>query len=217
MIIGLVGLIGSGKSTAANRLIKFHNFKEVSFASSLKDVVSIMFDWPRHMLEGNTMESRAWRDQIDEFWTRELGWDEAFTPRKALQYFGTNVIRNNLHQDFWVLRLKKSLMGIQGNIVVSDCRFSNEIKMIKDMGGEVWQIQRGDLPVWFDEARIFLKSKPNLSLDQIKALENKYGAHSSEWMWVSAEVDRKIYNNDLDEFLRVIDDLVSVNQKTTAS
>ena len=37
MLIGLVGLIGSGKDTVAERLVSHHGFKRDSFAQSLKD------------------------------------------------------------------------------------------------------------------------------------------------------------------------------------
>ncbi len=208
IIIGLVGLIGSGKSTAAGRLINFHNFKEVSFASVLKDVVSVMFGWPRHLLEGDTVESRVWRDQPDEFWTRELGWKDGFTPRKALQYFGTDVVRNHFHHDFWVLRLKKSIVNIQGHVVVSDCRFPNEIKMIKDFGGEIWQIQRGEIPYWFSELHEFLQVNQTPSIDQIKMLESKLGLHASEWLWAGTTPNRVIKNNKLETFLHEIDNVV---------
>ena len=36
MLIGIVGLIGSGKDTVAERLVKKHGFVKDSFAKSLK-------------------------------------------------------------------------------------------------------------------------------------------------------------------------------------
>ena len=47
MIVGVTGLIGSGKDTIANYLTTFHGFKKVSFAGSLKDAVSAVFNWER--------------------------------------------------------------------------------------------------------------------------------------------------------------------------
>ena len=54
MLIGLVGLIGSGKDTVAERLVMNHNFRKDSFARSLKDAVSVIFGWDRQLLEGVT-------------------------------------------------------------------------------------------------------------------------------------------------------------------
>ena len=66
MLIGIVGLIGSGKDTVAERLVAQHGYRRDSFAKSLKDAVSSMFNWDRESLEGKTDESRQWREQPDE-------------------------------------------------------------------------------------------------------------------------------------------------------
>jgi dephospho-CoA kinase len=47
MLIGLVGLIGSGKDTVADFLVKYHEFQRDSFAKSLKDAVRAIFGWDR--------------------------------------------------------------------------------------------------------------------------------------------------------------------------
>ena len=46
MIIGLCGAQGSGKDTVANILIAEYGFIKLTFASTLKDVVAILFSWP---------------------------------------------------------------------------------------------------------------------------------------------------------------------------
>ena len=51
MILGVTGLIGSGKDTIADYLVTEHGFKRVSFAASLKDAVAAVFGWDREMLE----------------------------------------------------------------------------------------------------------------------------------------------------------------------
>ncbi|MCE5294538.1 MAG: hypothetical protein LLF94_08005, partial [Chlamydiales bacterium] len=72
-IIGLVGLIGSGKDTVARRLVSKHGYAQLSWASVLKDVTAILFGWDRNMLEGATVESRAEREKIDVWWSEQLG------------------------------------------------------------------------------------------------------------------------------------------------
>ena len=59
MIIGICGLMGSGKDTIADHLIQEHQFKKISFADKLKESVATMFDWDRTMLDGQTDESEG--------------------------------------------------------------------------------------------------------------------------------------------------------------
>ncbi len=42
-----------------------------------------MFNWDREMLEGNTKESREWREKPDAFWSKQM--DKEITPRWVLQ------------------------------------------------------------------------------------------------------------------------------------
>jgi len=57
-IIGLLGLIGSGKDTVSNILVNDYGFHQVAFADSLKEAVSIIFGWPLKMLDGKTKANR---------------------------------------------------------------------------------------------------------------------------------------------------------------
>ena len=94
MIIGICGFKSSGKDTIADYLIQNYGFKRLSFASALKDIISIMFDWPRDKLEGLTKEDREWREQIDPWWSKTLN-IQLLSPRYVMQYFGTDLLRNN--------------------------------------------------------------------------------------------------------------------------
>jgi hypothetical protein len=148
MIIGICGLIGSGKDTIADYLVEQHNFQKMSFADKLKDAVAQMFEWDRQLLDGKTDESRAWREQPDAYWSKELG--KSVTPRYALQMFGTECMRNGFYDGIWVSLAKKKIMdNPQINWVIPDVRFVNEADMIKTVGGLVWWVKRGTLPLWF--------------------------------------------------------------------
>ena len=110
-IIGVCGLIGGGKGTVADILVKDHGFEKVSFADSLKDMIAAVFGWPRHLLEGDTAESREWREQRDDWWAERLNlpW---LTPRWVLQFWGTDVCRENFHEDIWIASLENKLRKV---------------------------------------------------------------------------------------------------------
>ena len=148
MIIGLCGLIGSGKGTVADILVDEHNFEKISFADKLKDAVSVLFDWDRAMLEGETSESRVWREQEDSFWTKETG--RKITPRLVLQEFGTDCMRNGFFDGVWVSFVRKKIIeNPEQNFCIPDVRFTNEAEIIKGMGGKIWCVKRGPDPLWF--------------------------------------------------------------------
>ena len=193
-IIGIVGFIGSGKDTVADYLVNFHRFKRESFANSLKDAVSQVFGWPRELLEGRTKESRDWRETRDDWWTNRLKKD--ITPRYVLQYWGTEVIRKGFHDDMWVASLEHRLLNTKNDIVITDCRFPNEIKAIRAAGGQVVRIKRGTEPEWFDAAKSMNKGPSrNMSWALSKQKIEQLGVHASETAWVGQKFD-VLLNND---------------------
>ena len=188
-IIGIVGFIGSGKDTVAQCLVNNYNFKQVSFADPLKDAVSSIFHWPREFLEGDTKESRNWREQEDTWWSTRLG-IPGFSPRMALQQWGTEVARRGFHDDIWIASLEYSILGeIHGKFVMSDCRFQNEINMIEKLGGFTIRVSKGQDPEW-----------TLIQYDDIKDLR-KYmtlyypEVHASEYEWTLHPHKYHIENN----------------------
>jgi hypothetical protein len=188
-IIGICGFIGSGKDTAADYLVNFHEFRRDSFAATLKDAVAAVFGWDRELLEGRTKSAREWREQVDPWWSERLNMPE-LTPRLALQLWGTEVCRRAFHDDIWIASLEARLRNSRDNIVISDCRFPNEIKAIKQAGGKVIWVQRGELPSWH-----IMAAKANhgdmFAKEKLKSL----GIHASETAWVGTEFDYIIDNN----------------------
>ena len=152
MIVGFVGLIGSGKDTAASILVEKRGFQKIAFADPLKDLVSTVFKWDRDLLAGVTQESRVWREQKDDYWSEKFGYD--ITPRYMLQYIGTEVMRKNLNDKIWIL---SAIATIEKNpnidYVLTDVRFVNEIEALRDIGAKVVRIKRGDEPEWFETAK----------------------------------------------------------------
>ena len=197
MLIGVVGLIGSGKGTVSDRLEQKHNFRKDSFARSLKDAVSAMFNWDREMLEGKTEQSRAWREKPDVFWSKRFGKD--VTPRWVLQYFGTEVMRQGMHDSIWIDSCMARYDGKP--TVIADTRFENEIKIIREMGGSILLVKRGQDPDWFT--------------DYVEGNVVPKNIHLSEYAWAKSEYDNLITNDGtLEELHSKIDDLVISNKIT---
>ena len=191
MIIGICGFIGSGKDTIADYLVNFHEFRRESFATTLKDAVSAVFGWDRTMLEGRTKEAREWREQLDLWWSERLDMP-TLTPRWVLQYWGTEVCRKAFHNDIWIASLENKLRNSKDNIVISDCRFPNEIQSIRNAGGKIIWVQRGPLPDWYDAALQANKGF-NWAIQELKTLK----IHASETSWVGTEFDAVVDNNGL--------------------
>jgi hypothetical protein len=92
-LIILGGRKGSGKSTCGAILEKKLGYKQVSFASKLKEVVAKVYNLDRTKLEGLTEEDRKWRE----------------TPLVNLR--GEKAIN---HQTFWEEKYKNAIQDVYG-------------------------------------------------------------------------------------------------------
>jgi hypothetical protein len=214
-IAGVVGFIGSGKSTIGNSLIKNHGFSHDSFADPLKQCVANVFGWDRRMLEGDTKKSREWRDQPDVWWEQRLDWPThkfskyfpRFTPRVALQLFGTELFRQNFYDDIWIASLQKRLMSNEADVVITDCRFPNEIKAIRQLGGKIIRVIKGPNPDWYETAEAANSETFSHAAEAYETMIQS-GVHVSEWAWVGLPFDLVIDNNgtlaDLEENIKCL-------------
>ena len=208
MIIGFVGLIGSGKDTAADYLVNFHGFRRDSFAGTLKDAISSIFGWDRTLLEGRTKEAREWREQRDNWWSERLG--REITPRWILQYWGTEICRKAFHTDIWIASLEHKLLTSNDDIVISDVRFPNEISAIHKANGLVVRIKRGEEPDWLSAAKSFNQGpNGNATWALSGAKLEKAKIHASEYSWVGGKIDHTVFNDTtIDSLFEQIKNLV---------
>ena len=207
MIIGICGLIGAGKDTIADYLVNIHQFRRESFANSLKDAVSSVFGWERELLEGRTKQSREWREQPDPWWSTRLG--QPITPRWVLQYWGTEVCRRAFHDDIWIASLENKIRNSRDDIVISDCRFPNEIKSIKEAGGIVIRVKRGDDPEWYKDACDMNAGDRCMNWALAKGRMAALNIHASETAWCGTKFDHVITNDStIDELMIKVKDLV---------
>ena len=204
MLIAIVGTIGSGKDTIADYLTNFHEYRRESFASSLKDAISVIFGWDRQLLDGRTKESRIWREQIDQWWSNRLQIPH-LTPRWILQQWGTEVCRDSFHQEIWIASLENKLRNSKDDVVISDCRFPNEFKALKQAGGKIIRVKRGPEPEWH---QYVLKALDG-DINSKNILINEYNIHESEWGWYGLTFDIVIENNgSIDELYNKVNQFI---------
>ena len=190
--IGLLGNIGSGKNTVAQYLAT-KGCVPTSFAGPLKDLCAHVFGWERNMLEGETDESREFREGVDLYWSKKLGIHN-FTPRLALQLIGTDVMRNHFNQDIWLSSLEyrvKKLHNQNECVVISDCRFRNEVDLISRMGGITILVERNEKPEWYE---IALAANNGDAVAKHIMKKDFKDVHTSEWDWIGCEINYTVKN-----------------------
>lgn len=160
MIIGLTGVKRSGKNTVAkfihDNFFESYFIYEHSFAGKLKQsaVAALLGEvWP----EKDAIE---WCDffkatgKISLTYTNKGNLMElkSLTGREFLQWYGTEAHREIFGQDFWTdIVLNKIYERKDGTVweenldIITDVRFSDEVKAIKYMGGKIIRINRPNL------------------------------------------------------------------------
>jgi hypothetical protein len=163
-VIGLTGRKGSGKDTAASVLVRDYGFGLVKFADPLKNMLSALFayqgaseDEIYRMLEGDL---------------KEVGVDylQGKTPREAMQTIGTEWGRNLIGENIWTDAAKRRI-ALCHDAIVTDLRFPNELRILRELGAITVRIVRPSL------------------------YANSFSAHPSEQFIDEMEVDAEIIND----------------------
>ncbi|HEX5369107.1 MAG TPA: hypothetical protein VFY10_06795 [Dehalococcoidia bacterium] len=164
-IIGLCGKAGAGKDTAGEFILEWcrrngFTAERVAFADPLKVSAARSLGF-----NGATEDCVAFCNELKVSgclsWSSErddkpsgLPTVHTITGREFLQLFGTEAHRDVFGQEFWVEQTEKRLAEMSGAVdvvVLTDCRFDNEAKMIRRHEGEVWEVVWPELPESTDE------------------------------------------------------------------
>lgn len=146
-IIGLSGYAQSGKDTVAAMIAEQieGTVETVAFADMIKVSAARSLGVLRHP---DDIGRRAVRKWADEF---KLGHQITITNAKGevvhsisgrafLQRYGSEAHRDLFGEDFWIDRI-----GWDRDcdvLILTDCRFPNEARAIRNKGGEVWRVLR---------------------------------------------------------------------------
>lgn len=144
ILTGLMGAKRSGKDTFGGILVDSYGFQRFAFADVMKE--SLLALDPIIGYDGHVC--RRLSEVIDA-----IGWDAAKEQyreiRRLVQAFGTEVGRDILGEDIWVNALRPQILDalFSGqNVVITDCRFVNEILLVSELGGDLFRIDRPGLP-----------------------------------------------------------------------
>jgi hypothetical protein len=147
MIIGLIGAERSGKDTLAAHLINMYEFERKSFGDTLKEEV-----WKElHAKDKVTFSCSAGDFEYTKklvVGKKGLGWNgkdwtgpKSEYGRKLLQYWG-DYKREHVDKEYWIKKTLGNSFYKTKNIVVSDCRYMNEINYILNHNGTIVHINR---------------------------------------------------------------------------
>lgn len=137
MIIAITGHKFSGKSTVAMLLHNATGYQVVSFADKLKDITCVLSGCTREQLEDYDFKETQ---LVPDYLRPYCGNAKKPTFRAFLQYFGSEVMRG-VNDNIWI---DCTLSNCGENAIISDCRFPNEAKAIKERGGIVIKVVRPD-------------------------------------------------------------------------
>ena len=119
--------------------------------------------------------------------------------------------RKAFHDDIWIASLENKLRNSKDDIVISDCRFPNEIKSIKDAGGIVIRVRRGDEPEWYKDAANMNAGDRCMNYALAKNRMSKLGIHASETAWVGTKFDAVMDNNGtIDDLFAQVEHLINL-------
>jgi len=182
MIIGISGKMRSGKSTVAEmiQLMANGNYKICSFADKIKAMVSIATGVDYDEID----------DKKNDYLPVEFQYKEIKTYRHLLQKFGTDAVRNNLGENFWINCLFIDLDYT--DVIVPDVRFLNEAEAIKKRDGLLIKVV-------------------NEHADTLTLTENKHISETE--MDKYEDFDIVVENNSsIDELLKQIENIISKHQ-----
>lgn len=129
ILIGLAGKAGVGKTTIAQCFVKW-GYVQLSYATPLKTALAVLTGLPiEHFIDSELKEIKI------------PGLD--ISPRTLMQKIGTECIRNMIHPNFWIWKMRHSISAHSDrDIIIDDIRFENEAQLIRNNGGIVIHLTR---------------------------------------------------------------------------
>lgn len=173
MLIGLIGLKGSGKDALVDSLSAKYGDKKIinlKYASGLKKMLEDYFDIPKDVYENSIVKEAR------------LVYGTRLTIRQLMIKIGG--FFRDINPYFWVHYTMNQYLALKelypnAIIVITDCRYPNELKAIIDKGGFILDVRRDD--IYIKEKRIINRYGVNLISKLMVKRINPLLTDSSEW------------------------------------
>jgi len=169
-LIVFAGKKGSGKDSAAEALMERYKFTRIAMADPLKEMCSEVFKIPMINFHDRVLKEKLFDEpividylDIDEIrkWLTSKGIDITYEMREAMEeighnhkiysirgllvFVGTDLIRHNVNPDVWLNLALDKIKDTEKHVVVTDARFENERRALKQIGGVICLVKRPGL------------------------------------------------------------------------
>ena len=141
--IGLAGKSGSGKNVIADLMCANYGYTQIAVADGIREEAAAFIKNALGDIQSDCDLPMSFDLVIKAF--VESIWAKP-TPseiRVLLQWWGTEYRRKE-DSDYWIKQLSNRLQN-DNCIVVSDVRLPDEMRVIREMGGEVWLVERAGI------------------------------------------------------------------------
>lgn len=145
-LVALCGAAGAGKDTVADML----GLRKLAFADALYAEVADAWGVPEESLRarGTKEVPSAMLPIVSckdfEFCAFKIDddWIKSRSPRQILQWWGDYRRAQDPH--YFVKATLRAMppVSLGSMLIITDCRFPNEVAMVRQLGGDIWQVVR---------------------------------------------------------------------------
>lgn len=151
-IVGIGGLLASGKDTVADYLVEKHGWVKMGMSDPLWDALKVLN--PYIPVQGGLLPMPL-SDMLEVIDTIDQSDDDQYVKakknkevRRLLQVLGTEIGRDMIGANTWtdIAKRKATAAHSMGqNVILTGIRFPNEATMVSEIGGELWWVDRPTL------------------------------------------------------------------------
>ena len=228
-LIGISGKMQSGKDTVATLIQNYIDRESPyiikKFADKLKDITCILIGCNREQLEDSSFKESPLGEEWNKYKVGQIIYNNKeellnsgytlndaeiihLTPRKLLQLIGTDCGRKIIHPDIWVNATFCNYTPSQ-KWILSDVRFPNEVKAIKDRGGIVIKVIRNDLSDFYIIEQAVKQAHKEL------CIRHSIDENNDSLLW-DGDCYKENYQKEFDELYDIYIDLYKPHESETA-